>query len=898
VITRKKETIITIKPDSKIESVSINSVKLWKGNPRKNKEAIPKLMELLKVKGQVTPIVVWKKNKVIYKGNTTWEAMKQLGYKVINVLFVDFPSEQSAISYGISDNKSSEWSQWDDSILNKMMSQDSFDFSGTGFLLDKDDRVKFSETVIVKKEIVPIIKEEEKVNKDYNEFDITENQEYLDFINTKIPIVSPNGFDIPITAIHKKAFPFQKDVIRWAILKGRCAIFTGTGTGKTIMQLEWARLINEKTKKPVLIFAPLATANQAIAEAKSIGINLLYLSDGILSKDINIYVTNYERIGKMNADDFSAVVLDESSCIKNYEGAIRNEVLEKFYKTPYKLCCSATPAPNDYMEIGTQAEFLGIMRRSEMLSMYFVHDGFKTSQWRLKGHAKEDFWKWMANWCVMFDHPKDMAYTGDYLKFFDLPELQYHIVECETDFISKDTGITGRIKARKDSIDVRVNEAIKIINNEIKEKPCVIWVDLNNEGDSLETLLNVNQVKGSDSIEIKEKLLTDFSTGKIKKLVTKASIAGFGMNWQHCHNMIFVGMSDSFERYYQAIRRCWRAGQKETVHVYCIVSSAEKNVLTNIQRKEYEFTQMKKEMIDFMKDSIQQNLKAPKIFKAEYKEAKVQKDNYVLYMGDCISIMEKFKDNSIDYCVFSPPFASLYTYSDSPRDMGNCIDYHQFFNQFKFFGKHLLRIINPGRNFSFHVLNLPTTLTRDGYIGITNFRDLCIRMFQELGFIYHSEVCIWKSPVVSMQRTKALGLLHKQLKKDSAMCRQGIPDYVVTMRKPGINGKRIVHTNTSFPVKEWQEYASPIWMDINPSDTLQKNSAREFEDERHICPLQLSVIERCLRLWSLQGDTVLDPFGGIGSTGYVALKMERKFIGIELKESYFTQMKGNCEAVK
>lgn len=273
----------------------------------------------------------------------------------------------------------------------------------------------------------------------------------------------------------------------------------------------------------------------------------------------------------------------------------------------------------------------------------------------------------------------------------------------------------------------------------------------------------------------------------------------------------------------------------------------------------------------------------------------VIKENYSLYNGDSCEIMTTIPDNSIHYSIFSPPFADLYVYSNSERDMGNCKSKSEFYEHFRFIVKELYRIMMNGRLVSFHCMNLPTSKQRDGFIGITDFRGELIRLFEECGFIYHSEVCIWKDPVIAMQRTKALGLLHKQIKKDSAMCRQGIADYLVTMRKPGDNPEKITHTNESFPVQVWQNYASPVWMDINPSNTLQRTSAREEKDEKHICPLQLDVIKRGINLWTNPNDIVFTPFMGIGSEVYQALKMGRRGIGIELKESYYKQAVVNCE---
>ena len=273
-------------------------------------------------------------------------------------------------------------------------------------------------------------------------------------------------------------------------------------------------------------------------------------------------------------------------------------------------------------------------------------------------------------------------------------------------------------------------------------------------------------------------------------------------------------------------------------------------------------------------------------------------ENYALYNGDSCEVLKGIPESSIHYEIFSPPFASLYTYSNSERDLGNCRTTTEFYEQFKYIVSELYRVLMPGRLVSFHCMDLPLSKERDGIIGIRDFRGEMIRLFEDAGFVLHAQVCIWKDPVTAMQRTKALGLLHKQIKKDSCMSRQGIPDYLVTMRKPGENPERVTHTNESFPVDVWQRYASPVWMDINPSDTLQASSAKEDKDERHICPLQLGVIRRGINLWTNPGDTVLTPFLGIGSEAVVALQQGRKAIGIELKSSYYKQAVRNCEGTQ
>lgn len=271
--------------------------------------------------------------------------------------------------------------------------------------------------------------------------------------------------------------------------------------------------------------------------------------------------------------------------------------------------------------------------------------------------------------------------------------------------------------------------------------------------------------------------------------------------------------------------------------------------------------------------------------------------DWQMILGDCVEALMGMESESVGYSIFSPPFASLYVYSNSPNDMGNVKDDAEFFEHFAYLVPELYRVLKPGRNLSFHCMQLPMTKERDGQIGLRDFRGQLIKAFEDAGFIYHSEACIWKDPVTAMQRTKAIGLLFKQFKKDTTISRQGIADYLVTMRKPGVNPDPVAKDEAKYPVSMWQQWASPVWMDINPSNTLQKESAREQDDERHICPLQLDVIERGIALWSNPGDVVLSPFAGIGSEGYIAVKMGRKFVGVELKESYYRQAVANLESL-
>ena len=706
---------------------------------------------------------------------------------------------------------------------------------------------------------------------------------YSDFLKEKILYMPAAGLeDIP--KLNKHLFTYQKDIVEWALRRGKAAIFADCGMGKTIMQLEWADKINGK----VLILAPLAVTNQTVEEGKRFGIDIQYARkmEDVIGK---ITITNYEMLEHFDTSEFNGIVLDESSILKSYTGKFRNLIISSFQKTPYRLACTATPAPNDFMELGNHSEFLGVMSRTEMLAMFFVHDGGETQKWRLKGHAQNDYWKWMCSWAFMIKNPSDLGYDQ---KGFNLPKLNFiqQVVDSGISdgylFPLPAATLQERISARRNSVSDRAEKLAEIVNKQ--RGTWIIWCNLNKESDEIESLIEGSaQIKGSDDLEVKKQRMIDFSKGKIKILITKPSIAGFGMNWQHCHKVAFLGLSDSYEQFYQAIRRCWRFGQKKDVDCHIVISSQEGSVLNNIERKEKDAERMANEMIKNMKGFEMENIKGTKRERVNYFEDSIKGSDFEMRLGDCVESLKSIKKDSVHYSIFSPPFASLYTYSNSERDMGNCKNTNEFFEHFQFMIEELYRVIMPGRLVSFHCMNLPVSKQNHGFIGIRDFRGDLIRAFEKEGFIFHSEVVIWKDPVTAMQRTKALGLLHKQIKKDSCMSRQGIPDFLVTLRKPGDNPERVTNTNKTFPVSVWQNYASPVWMDINPSDTLQFRNARENNDERHICPLQLEVIKRAIRLWTNPKDLILSPFAGIGSEGYCALKMERKFIGIELKKSYF-----------
>jgi hypothetical protein len=742
---------------------------------------------------------------------------------------------------------------------------------------------------------------------------------YKDFLASKSTACPAAGFDPQrFTA---PLFPFQRDIVTMACRVGRFCVWADCGMGKTAMQLEWAHQVHQHTGENVLVLAPLAVAHQTVREGSKFGIPCAFAAT---QSDVQpgITITNYEKLSHFEPAGFAGVVLDESSILKAYTGKIRNQIINSFSQTPFRLACSATPAPNDHMELGNHAEFIGVMTRTEMLAMFFVHDGGDTSKWRLKGHAQSKFWEWVCSWAVTIRKPSDLGYDdGNFI----LPELQINdcTVETPREAMADDAGqmalfameartLSDQRHVRKASLQMRVDAAAALANDSTEQ--WLIWCDLNDESKALTAAIDgAIEVSGSDSDDHKRRAAIDFQDGKIRVLVSKPSIFGFGLNFQGCHNVAFVGLSHSYEAFYQAIRRCWRFGQQHPVNAHIIYDVAEGRVIENIRRKESDSIAMAESMVTIMKQTTMEQLKkiqrqvAPHI--TEHKTG----DNWDLYMGDCVESIKQLDSDSIHYSIFSPPFASLYTYSNSDRDMGNSRNDQEFFDHFVYLAKELHRVLMPGRLISFHCMNLPSSKERDGFIGVKDFRGDMLRIFHAAGFVFHSEVCIWKDPVTAMQRTKAIGLLHKQIRKDSALSRQGIPDYLVTVRKLGDNPEPCAGPFTEFagenpPAKTgddikdsiniWQRYASPVWMDINPSDTLQYRSARANDDERHICPLQLEVIRRGLQLWSNPGDLVLSPFAGIGSEGYVSLQMQRRFVGFELKPSYFNCAVKNLQSVE
>jgi hypothetical protein len=424
--------------------------------------------------------------------------------------------------------------------------------------------------------------------------------EYKKFLNKKQLLLQSSGFE-PQLKMNPYLFDWQSDIVKWALRKGKACLFEDCGLGKTLKQLEWARHVNHKTNKPVIIFAPLAISNQTKLEGKKFGISVNICENQ--SDIINgINITNYEKIHKYNASVFGGIVLDESSILKNLSGYYRNLIIDNFRFTPYKLACTATPSPNDFVELGNHSEFIGALTYSEMLAMFFINDGKDGNQWRLKKYAKEkEFWKWVCSWAIMLSTPSDFGYDDN---GFILPSLKYHEIILPSKnknknelFVNVAQTLLDRRKARKESIQTRCEKAAEIVNQ--TNGQWLVWCGLNAESELLSKIIEESvEITGSQDQKFRITKMLNFAKGKIKCLVTKPKIAGFGMNWQNCNKMIFVGLSDSWEQLYQATRRVWRFGQTQPVDVYIIIDEREGKVLQNIQRKDRQAKHMIKSMVE------------------------------------------------------------------------------------------------------------------------------------------------------------------------------------------------------------------------------------------------------------------------------------------------------------
>ena len=720
---------------------------------------------------------------------------------------------------------------------------------------------------------------------------------YTEFLETKKVKVKKSGFDISENQLNSNLFDFQKHIVVRALKLGKFAIFADCGLGKTLMQLEWSYQVTQKTNGKVLILAPLAVKAQTIQEAKKFGVNMA-----------NIDVTNYEQLNNVDVTQYEGVVLDESSILKNFTGKYKKLIIEKFNQTPYKLACTATPSPNDLNEIGNHSEFLNYLDAQDMRAKWFVRDE-GMNNYRLKGHAKNDFYGWISSWAIMLTNPSDLGFDG---KNYHLPKLNY--LEREVKTKKRNNGKLfneGSVSATEFNKELRLTTVARfekvadIVNN--SNEAFIIWVNQNaEEKKALELIPDAISVNGSEKPEDKEKKLLGFANGEYRVLVTKKKIAQFGMNFQNCNNQVFASLDFSFEGLYQAIRRSYRFGQKKDVNIYIITTDTMENVVKSISKKQTQFLEMQSEMNKFINGNSFGLLNS-------YDFDEIKTNNYWLMKGDSCQEIKRIPDNSVDLIVFSPPFSSLFTYSNYIHDMGNNENHEEFFKQYHYLLQDLYRILKPGRLMCCHTKDLAVYKNSSGYSGLYDFTGEHHRAVEGVGFKYHSKVNIWTDPVLEMQRTKTQRLLYKQLRKNSANTGVGLPEYLTIFRKWEDGMDEVAPINNknaeNFPLDTWQRWASPVWnveksdiehlheveneykvqswFDIKRTDVLNNKQGTDLGDEKHIAPLQLSVIRRCVQMWSNPGETVFTPFLGIGSEIYESVKLDRFGIGIELKDKYY-----------
>jgi len=733
-----------------------------------------------------------------------------------------------------------------------------------------------------------------------------EKIDYLEFLTSKKRRFIGAGKSIPESAIHPLLFDFQKKVTAWAINKGRAALFLDTGLGKTFCQLEWARLLGE----PTLIVAPLSVARQTVREAKKIDIEVKYIRDrSEIDPTKQIHITNYEMIDRITDSYWRAIVLDESSILKSFDGKTRLKLIKLFQDVPYRLACTATPAPNDQVELGNHTEFLGICSQNEMLSEFFIHANLviekhygdivirekqsnkKGTEWRLRNYAKQDFYRWLSSWAMSMKKPSDLGFEDD---GFILPPLNINPVYLPVDykpegrlFFDSLKGIQERGKVRKQTIKPKIDKALELVNS--NQEQWIIWCGLNEESAQITPLIeDAVEVKGSDSPEYKAEMIEAFQDGKFRVLVTKPKIAGFGMNFQNAHNMLFLGLSDSWEAYYQYIRRQWRFGQKEPVNVWIVLTDVERAIYTNVLRKETIAKSLHTELMKLVKNYELEELEGSQRMDIQHETATHHGTYFTAMLGDASERLKELETESIDLSVYSPPFADLYTYTSSERDLGNSRDWNEFFSHYSFIIQELLRVTKHGRNTCVHTSDIPAMSMKDGYIGIRNFPGAVIAAYEKEGWVFYGRAIVTKNPQSQAIRTKSKALLFTQLRKDSADSRPALLDHILIFKKPGKSEISVEPVkNGEIDNEKWIDWAGGIWTGIHESDTLRYAVARDENDEKHICPLQLGTIERCIKLYSNPGETILTPFGGIGSEAYQAIKFNRKAILIELKKSYF-----------
>jgi DNA modification methylase len=760
--------------------------------------------------------------------------------------------------------------------------------------------------------------------------------EYQEFLDTKRIIVKPTGFEVSIEDLNPMLYDYQKDIVKLALWKGRFLLLQDCGLGKAPESLEWAHHVKKHTEKPVLIVAPLGVTYQLEQESIKFKRPIRRIKD---PSEVGFYnaVTNYEMLHKFMdyGHLFGGIVFDESSIFKSLAGKTRKTALALSNNIPLRLCASATPSPNDYDELLRQAEILGVMKEKEAKALFFIQDGNQANKWRLKRHAADDFWEWISEWSVAMRKPSDLGYSDEH---FIRADLHIHEIVVPGKPYKDDDGqlslfpieaktMTERRAARKSTIIERVSEMKHLLNgsNEIDNyvpdigdnEPIIIWRQFLAEADEVcRQIPEADDIRGSLSQAEKENKIIDFSNGDTRVIVTDPRMFGHGMNWQHSRLQFFIGLSDSYESIYQAIRRQWRNFQERDVHVFFITASTEGAVVKNIKRKEKQHNEMYDQIVKRMAKHYSSKVVQIGRQEMEYTVDKFETENSTVYLGDSVEMLQSEPDDSIALTITSVPFPGMYAYTNSARDAGNCSTGQETTEHIKYIMEQAYRVTMPGRLCCIHLTQEPLFKWKDGHVGRVDFRGDVIRMMQDLGWIYWSEVSIVKNPQMKAMRTNDSGLTQASVHKDMTRAAPAMNDYVVIFKKmgeempvPALISPKYNKWDGWLTMDDWVAYAhgvwefkdeeallplpEEIWLDIQESDVLKMNGkqthrlGRGEDDEKHLCPLQNGVVTRLLLMYSNQGERVLDPFSGQGTTGFWSIKHGRYYVGCELKKSYW-----------
>lgn len=724
-------------------------------------------------------------------------------------------------------------------------------------------------------------------------------------------------------------FDYQRFITGLAFDRQRFAIFADCGLGKTAMALAWIRMVQQSVTGKILIVAPLSVVPQWLAEeAHFYGVQTIHDAhhESIREWALDplaprVAITNHDKFHE--PIDFEgtvhAVVLDESSILKNGAGATRNGLVESFRDVPFKLALSATPAPNDREEYGNHATFLGYTRsNNEFLSMFFVN---REDGWEIKPHGLEAFYRYLAGWSVYVRSPAAYGFN-DNLR--EMPPVEFHTHDIEWTSEQEifaqnapptDEPMKRRIYLNKlskgftDDVSLVPTTKTQYIADLCRGKKSLVWVEYNHESDLIEKALKaaglrVGVIAGSTDEDTRTDYVEALHEGRLDVIVSKPRILGFGLNLQFVTTQVWSGLTDSYEQFYQAVRRSHRYGAREKIDVHIVMTPHERNTYANILAKKGTFEEdsgrQEGAFVAHHAGAVAGFLGKPftdrKDVEYENIPHETSEETWRILRGDCVERLREIPPNSLDLAVFSPPFASLFTYSDNIADMGNCGDGQaEFALHYEFFLKGLYDALKPGHLVCCHVSQLSTLKYRDGFVGIRDFRGDVIRLFQKAGFQFFGEWAILKNPQMQAIKEKVRRLAFAQLNSDRRGSSPGFSDFILIMKKPGDAGVKLA-SDDGPTNDEWIEWAQGVWTGINESYTLNTSWAKSDDDVKHICPMNLEVIDRCVRMFSAPGDLVLDPFNGIGSTGVVSVARGRRYLGIELKPEYFLDAAKNIRA--